>query len=273
MHLEFIKQLLRDQKDRPNAFKRNLVKEYLQILALSFIYSHDEFRKLVFYGGSCLMHCFGLERLSEDLDLVDLEGTINTEDMARELSHFFGKELGEKISCKKQKFRVYLKIPILSELDLAETSGSDLLFIKVEIYKGFTLCKDSEIQIHPIFKFGRSLLIRTFDLPTLMSTKILAILQRQWEKNSKDGTILCAVKGRDYYDLLWYLKRGIKPNLHYFKDIKTKESLKKLLISAINKADSKSIRFDLEAFIADTNFVDELSNNLRNILLSEIENI
>ena len=52
-------------------FRRNLLKEYLQVVVLDYLYSHPDYSELVFYGGSCLAHCFGLKRLSEDLDFVD----------------------------------------------------------------------------------------------------------------------------------------------------------------------------------------------------------
>ena len=71
MNLEEIKKILEEHKTASWLFKRNLLKEYLQILSLSFIYSQKEYQSLIFYGGSCLRHCFGLPRLSEDLDFID----------------------------------------------------------------------------------------------------------------------------------------------------------------------------------------------------------
>ena len=58
MNLEVIKEILREHRKAGNVFKRNIVKEYFQILALSFIYSKKPYQDLVFYGGSCLRHCF-----------------------------------------------------------------------------------------------------------------------------------------------------------------------------------------------------------------------
>lgn len=66
--LDYIKILLQERETASSIFKRNLVKEYLQVLILSFLYSHEDYRNLVFYGGSSLRHCYGLPRLSEDLE-------------------------------------------------------------------------------------------------------------------------------------------------------------------------------------------------------------
>ena len=68
--LEKIKLLL-SKEETTNVFKKNLVKEYLQIPILSFFYSNKKYQDLIFYGGSCLKHCFDLPRLSEDLDFVN----------------------------------------------------------------------------------------------------------------------------------------------------------------------------------------------------------
>ena len=56
-------------KGTPNGYIRNLLKEYLQIYVLYFIYTSSDYNKnLIFTGGTCLRHFFGLERLSEDID-------------------------------------------------------------------------------------------------------------------------------------------------------------------------------------------------------------
>jgi len=66
--------------------------------------------------------------------------------------------------------------------------------------------------------------------------------------------------------LMWYLERGVVPNLKCIENIKNKEDLKKKLLEAVNKVDSRSIKFDLESLIADREFVNNLSKNLKSIL-------
>ncbi|KKR75172.1 MAG: hypothetical protein UU18_C0012G0013 [Parcubacteria group bacterium GW2011_GWB2_40_8] len=62
-----LKNIVDENFDKSALYKRNLLKEYLQVLVLDYIYSSDKYSGLVFYGGTCLAHCFGLPRLSEDL--------------------------------------------------------------------------------------------------------------------------------------------------------------------------------------------------------------
>ncbi len=272
VNLELIKSILKENENTTSVFKRNVIKEYFQILALSFIYSHKKYQGLIFYGGSCLKHCFGLPRLSEDLDFVDLTGKIDLSALAVDLKIFFEKEIGTEPISKAQKFRVYLKFPILRQLNLADGSESDLLNIKVEIFKKFDFCENYKIETVPIFKSGKSILVRVFDMSSLMSTKMRAVLSRKWEKTDKMGNKLATVKGRDYFDLMWYFEKGIKPNLNCIDGGKLSvEDLKNKLLGIIESVDEKSIAFDLESLISDQVFVKNLAKNIKNILIKQIK--
>lgn len=272
MNLEIIKNLLNENKDAADIFKRNVIKEYLQVLSLGFIYSNPKYQDLIFYGGSCLKHCYGLDRLSEDLDFVDIKKEVDIKKLADDMKKYFEKELDLEIKTKIQKFRIYLKFPILFKLDIAKMGDSDFLFLKVEIFKGCDFCKNPKTQILPLFKYGKSVLIKTFDLPTLMATKIGAVLYRKWEQSDKEGNVLIKVKGRDYFDLMWYLNKGILPDMACIEGVKDYTELKKKLIDIVEKIDERSIKLDLEPLIKDTDFVDNLSKNLKNILIGEIKN-
>ena len=50
--------------------------------------------------------------------------------------------------------------------------------------------------------------VNTFQQPDLFAGKLHAILQRKWKSR---------VKGRDYYDLVWYLARGTKVRLAHLE--------------------------------------------------------
>lgn len=266
----FLKNLIGELVSRNNAFKRNVLKEYFQILVLNFIYSHPEYAQLIFYGGSCLAHCFGLPRLSEDLDFVDLKGKIDVFQMAKDIEAYFKNNTDLDLTVAVQKFRIYLKFPVLQYLGLSSKSQTNLLFLKIETFNDFSFCKKYDTEIVPLFKFNKSILIKTFDMPTLMSTKIRAILYRRWEKTDKKGKILAKVKGRDYFDLMWYLDRKVKPNIFCIENIRNTDDLKRKLLKIVEDADQKSILFDLEALIDDKDFVKNLSTNIKDILKRKI---
>lgn len=252
-------------------FKRNRLKEYLQVVVLDFIYKHPAYQDFFFYGGSCLAQCYGLPRLSEDLDFVDAGKGVALADLARDISEYFSKETDLPVKAVIQKFRVYLKFPLLKELGLAAASESDLLFLKVEIFSDFAFCRNYGAEIVPLFKFNRSVLVKTFDLPTLFATKLRAVLLRKWEKSDKTGRVIVRAKGRDYFDLMWYLDKGVKPNLACLPEVRSLAGLKEQLLTIIDRLDEPSIRLDLEPLIADGAYVERLGKNLKDILRREIQ--
>lgn len=269
----FLKNLINESSSENNLFKRNMLKEYLQVVILDFIYSNSDYSSLLFYGGSCLAHCFGLPRLSEDLDFVDAEGAIDISKLSSDLESYFKKNTDLKLTSTIQKFCIYLKFSLLHELGLSGRSETDLLFLKIEVFHLFNFCKKYKVETIPLFKYNKSILIKTFDLSTLMATKIRAILCRKWEKTDKSGKTTAKVKGRDYFDLMWYLEKGIKPNIHCIENIKNESELKNNLLQIVKKIDTKSIQLDLESFIEDKKFVNNLSKDIKSILMRDINNI
>jgi predicted nucleotidyltransferase component of viral defense system len=91
--------------------------------------------------------------------------------------------------------------------------------------------------------------IRHYDLPSLFAGKLHAILCRAY------------AKGRDYYDLIWFISRKIEPNYVLLdKAIQQTEQIKhhldhaklwELLQKHLEATDFKKIRQDIEPFLAD----------------------
>ena len=263
--------IISESPSRNNIFKRNLLKEYLQVVVLDFIYSHKDYSQLLFYGGSALAHCFDLQRLSEDLDFIDETRKINVPKLAKDLEDYFRKRTDLEVKTTVQKFSIYLKFPILRDLGLSTREETDMLFLKVEVYSEFDFCTKYSTDIRPVFKYNRSVLIKALDASTLMATKIRAILFRKWEKTDKQGKTTVKVKGRDYFDLLWYLQKGIQPNLSCIEGFENIKDLKERLLAIVANIDSKSIQLDIEALISNPGFVNNMSKNMKAILEREIE--
>jgi hypothetical protein len=262
--------IISESPSRNNLYKRNLIKAYLQIVVLDFMYSHPTYSQLLFYGGSALAHCFNLQRLSEDLDFIDETKKVDVAKLAKDLETYFAKRTDLEVKTTVQKFRIYLKFPILHELGVSARSERDILFLKVEVYTEFDFCTHYSTDIRPVFKFNRSVLIKTLDISTLMATKVRAILFRKREKTDRDGRTTVNVKGRDYFDLLWYLQKGIVPNLLCIEGVETMKDLKEKLLAVIARVDGRSIQLDLEALISNPGFVKKMSQNMRAILEREI---
>lgn len=191
-----------------NETKRIHLKEALQSLVLDFIYNHPLYRGLNFYGGTCLHVIYDLNRLSEDIDL-DNSMDVGLENFVDDLSDHFHKILSYRdLSLKYQEsrqgiIRVTLRFPVLYELGLSPHKD-EMLHLKVEISQHHQV---AVIKRTPVIHFGRSIVPSHFSLETMMAGKMIACLERSFQV----GKTAVAIKGRDFYDLLWFMQQRIQP--------------------------------------------------------------
>lgn len=192
----------------PADTKRILLKEVLQAYTLDFIYNHPVYRRLNFYGGTCLHVVYGLNRLSEDLDFDNSSG-INVSSLTNDFSAYYQNSFSyQDLTIKKQQgasgvLRLTLKFPVLNDLRLS-SYANEALHIKVEISHHKQV---SILQSTPSFYYGRSFVPVHFSLETLMAGKMIACLERNFQRG-REGAF---IKGRDFYDLLWFIQQGIQP--------------------------------------------------------------
>jgi predicted nucleotidyltransferase component of viral defense system len=203
-------QYILSQKDPllPNETKRVILKEALQAYVLDFLYNHPTYRHLNFYGGTCLHIVYGLNRLSEDLDL-DNSNDVPLADLSSDMTTYFQNTFGfVEVTAKNQVgemgiLRTTLKFPILNELRLSPYP-TEALHLKVEISQHKQI---AIIRKTPVLVYGRSFVPAHFSLETMMAGKMLACLERNFHRGREGATI----KGRDYYDLLWFMQKNIQP--------------------------------------------------------------
>lgn len=154
---------------------------------------------------------------------------------------------------------------MLKELGLASRSESDFLYVKVEIDQANF--KKPVVEFTPVSKYGFNFVVRNYALPFLMNGKLNAIFGRKRFKG-KENKI--DIKGRDFYDLYWYLQKGIFPdwkNLKASVGISTENQLKKELLKIIDKnVTSQKLSYDLKNFFPDQNFVSDFCKNYKLIV-------
>ncbi|PIS28203.1 hypothetical protein COT42_08710 [Candidatus Saganbacteria bacterium CG08_land_8_20_14_0_20_45_16] len=219
MIIKELEKIVQDEraKGQLDPFIQNALKEHLQIYVLYFIFTHAEYiKKLIFTGGTCLRHFFGLERLSKDLDF-DFEEKIDVAKLEQELKDFFAEHYRYsdlKTSIKQQGGQILLKFPVLRELGLPYNQASDILLINLDLsanpsrhYKTNTTTK----SVH-----GFNFAARHYDLPSLMAGKLHAVLTRKYLRGQENRE---SVKGRDYFDLLWFIKKGVRPKLERLSEM------------------------------------------------------
>lgn len=191
-----------------NETRRIVLKEALQAYVLDFLYNHRDYRSLHFYGGTCLHVVFGLNRLSEDLDLDNSQGIL-VDRLAQDLTAYFQRTFGySDLTAKTQLgenniLRATLKFPVLYSLGLSD-HVNEALHLKLEVSQHPQI---SIIQKTPVFVYGRSFVAAHFSLETMMAGKILACLERNFQ-HGREGV---PIKGRDFYDLLWFMQKSVQP--------------------------------------------------------------
>ena len=262
MIIERLRDVLQRTRSEEKGFLRNLLKEELQLLTLEFIYN-KEWANLIFKGGSCLRICFGLNRLSEDLDF-DYEKDFSLVDFFNDLINYFQRDLDfQKLEFRKAKERLYLKFPVLRQLGLVTGAESDKLYIKIELSQ--TEKGNFKTELQPIFTKGVNFLLKRYDLPTLMAGKINALLSRVWFKGKASDI---TVKGRDYYDLLWYMEKKVEPNYDCIrykgKNISSSATWQKIE-EKVSRIEPKHLEYDLLNLIESPGFVKNFSRNYKTL--------
>lgn len=199
---------------------RNVLKEYLQVSLLYFVSTSPSYKNLIFTGGTCLRHFYGLERLSVDLDF-DYETKPDTHKMLDQIGNFFHKRYRYddlRGSLKQKENQILLKFPVLRKLGLVRGNESDLLYVKIDLAENVSLSFRSIKTSKNIYGFN--FVTRHYDLPDLMAGKLHAVLTRRYLRGKENRQ---SVKGRDYFDLLWFVKKGVKPNLRRLSDMLSEE--------------------------------------------------
>ena len=257
------------QKNRafPQAYIRNALKETLQYYLLQYISQSPIAENLIFKGGTCLRIFFDLPRLSEDLDF-DWSGSsqFDTNSLALSIKNYFAATF--KFDALETKIAgnyhtLYIKFPVLDLIDLPFTpSDSKILFVRLDI----TPAVGSAFATEPAIKSARdfSIVLKRYSLPDLMAGKIAAILTREiWEKQVKQPRI----KGRDYYDLIWFLEKGVIPNWSYLTELTglTKTQALDNIKTRIVKVNYRYLQTELSPYFSSPTFVRSFSRNLLNL--------
>ncbi len=208
---------------------RNVLKEELQFYVLNFIYHHPEYNKWVMYGGSALRIIHGLDRMSVDLDFEVPEKI--TKNLLEELK----KEIEEHFFSAYSTRPGFLTAKIVSERGLllkfnaGEALGlghpSNQVHVKIDL-NHFT-APQTATERRPVNRGQLSFVIVTYNMSTLMASKVAAIFLRG---TRGVGKAFYEEKGRDIYDLLWYMNNKIVPDLDYLsaKNVKEAKDLRTL---------------------------------------------
>ncbi len=244
-------------KQTQSQSKKLMLTEILQHLVLQSLYRQKAFKYLTFTGGTALRLLYNTGRFSEDLDfsltqkedikLVELVSKIQKDLL------LVGIEFKSYIKDEKVVFKSDFRFSnILNEFNLSPLKDQKLT-IKFEVNrkppKGWK--KEMLLVSAPV-----SYSVSIFNLPSLFATKLHAVFYRKY------------TKGRDYYDLIWYLGRQVKPNFKLLNNARdqtqpgeekfTEENFKERLIKHLESVDFKEIKKDVERLVINREELDFL---------------
>lgn len=174
---------------------RNLVREYLQARILGTLQRAGGMLPLAFHGGTALRFLYATARYSEDLDFA-LEKDRQRYDFRLYLKAIQRELTGEgylialKVSDQKAVHSAFVRFPgLLYELALSP-HRDEVLSVKLEVD---TNPPPGAGLTTTVVRRYLLLQLQHHDRASLLAGKLHAILQRPY------------IKGRDLYDLMWYL--------------------------------------------------------------------
>lgn len=230
---------------------RNQAREYLQALILQSLQRSGAMVPLAFLGGTALRFLHNSLRYSEDLDF-SLEGEPGSYDFRKyldDIQHDLeaqGYAIALKISDKKTVHKAFVRFPgLLFELGLSPHQD-EVLAVNVEVDahppQGAAL-ETTLVRRHVLLN------LQHHDRASLLAGKLHALLQRPY------------LKGRDLYDLIWYLSAPDwpAPNLTLLNNALAQtgwsgekvrpETWRRTLHAHLESISWKQVRADVEPFL------------------------
>jgi hypothetical protein len=243
------------------------LREIIQEVALLGLWRAKFFEHAAFYGGTALRILYGLDRFSEDLDFSllapspDFNLARYTASLEEELLAF-GFNVRVEMVDKAVESAVqsaFLKANTRNELLVIEAgeeltgqvAAGQVLKVKIEVDTdpppGFTTLTRYLLQPIPFA-------VRSYSLPDLFAGKMHAVLFRKWKNR---------VKGRDWYDLVWYAANHPQLNLGHLEQRMRQTghwsgepslapaTFTDILYDAIDRLDVNQARKDVAPFVKD----------------------
>jgi len=202
-------------QDRLNSYgcastveEEQALREITQEIVLAALGRTSFFDKAAFQGGTCLRIFHGVNRFSEDLHFAlklpdgsfELGGYLNA--VLKDLGAFgYRIEIDDRSGVDEVVKKAFLKDDSIGRLLTLgfrpKTGPMRKIRIKFEVDSNPPAGACYQVRVVD-FPFPSA--VSLFDLPSLFAGKMHALLCREY------------VKGRDWYDFLWYAGRAVRPN-------------------------------------------------------------
>lgn len=234
--------------------KLNIIREYLQAYILRILYENKFFNDAAFCGGTALRFVYDLPRFSEDLDfaLHEASGEYQMEHVIKAVKNeltMAGYEITVISNFSKTVQYALLKFKGLKYEAGISPHKEERFTIKIDLDTNPPGGADVEKKIKRKFYL---IPFRVYKISSLFSGKLHALLCRKY------------VKGRDWYDLMWFLSGDIKvePNFVLLnnaieqtekKNYKlNKDNWRDKIMDKASKIDFKKIRDEVRPLLEET---------------------
>lgn len=209
MEIKIIEERIKEYKPDGKEEELNAFKEIAQEIALSALSRAEFFKHAAFQGGTALRIVHGLNRFSEDMDFVlkqpnpDFKWSLFFHELDLEFSGYgLQLEVKDRSNAESAVKKAFLKEhsfgKVLKLIYERTRSDAQVVTIKLEIDTNPPTKSAFETKV---IQFPEPFSIVVQDLPSLFAGKIHALLCREY------------VKGRDWFDFLWYMSKKTDINL------------------------------------------------------------
>ncbi len=231
--------------------QRTLVREYLQMRILQSLQNAGAMIPLAFHGGTALRILYQLPRYSEDLDFA-LERQPEQYDFRKYLTAI-------QRDLAAETYDVEIRVNERNVVQSAFIRFRGLYYqLGISPHETEVLAIKLEIDTNPLAKAGLdttlvqhhvTVHLQHHDQASLLAGKLHAILQREY------------VKGRDWYDLYWYLRQPqwAGPNLdmlnnalrqsNWAGDVVTESNWRALVLARLAQLDWNRVVNDGQRFL------------------------
>lgn len=284
---QLLKSLLTSPLPRTKDGLMLVLREVMQSLALLGLWRAKFFETASFYGGTALRLVYGLDRFSEDLDFSLLKPSLEFRfekyaDFLQNELNAFGFDVSFEIKQKNKGSAIesaFLKANTFEQMLIIEApkeiiegiDHSTKLKIKLEVDTNPPAGFETEMKyVFSPVQFA----VNIYTLPSLFAGKMHALLCRKW---------ITRVKGRDWYDFIWYISQYPKLNLHHLEQRMrqsgdyleetplTLEELHRRLHLNIDELDVDNARKEVSPFVKDVRSLDIWSKDFFLAAASRIE--
>ena len=218
---EIVKKRLSNINVEEKNNQRNELREISQEILLSGLAKAGFFNNAVFMGGTALRLVHGLNRYSEDLDFRFIKDDKifdwkNYYDFLNNYARQYGGNLKYGDDSYKNLNRAFFNNDMLIEnihnkkifnLEWAKNKAGSFEIIEVKLEVSYQTAP-FEMKNQKL-SFPEEHIIKIFDIHSLCAGKIKAILTRRDKIGNEVN------EGRDWFDLNWFVKKGVEPNFKY----------------------------------------------------------